>query len=89
MSVKVDYKQILGEVKERNRFFKALKEIQEIAENTNENNFEAQSELIGEMCKQTLSCPNTLSKKMEEFAEDYEVHQETILSGEIYERFQI
>jgi hypothetical protein len=84
MNVEIDYKQIVGMVKERNRLFKALLEIQEIAENSSD------SKLIVAKCKDALkSRPNILSKKTKEFIEDYEYRQEMILSGEIYEKFQI
>ncbi len=90
MYMQMVYKQIVGEVNERNRFFKALQEIQKIAENIDENNFEALSELIAKTSKQALkSRPNKLSKKMKEFMKDLESNQEVILSGEIYEKFQV
>ncbi len=90
MLVEMDYKQIVGEVKERNRFFKALQEIQKIAENIDENNFEAKSKLIAETCKKALkSRPNILSKKTKQLLKDYEYAAEYILSGEFIEQFEV
>ncbi len=90
MDVQVSHKQIVGEIKEHNRFFRALREIKEIAENIDKNNFDVQSDLIAEKCKQVLkSGPNILSKKTKQLIEDYEGHLESILSGEIYENFHI
>lgn len=90
MLVEIDYKQIVGEVKERNRFFKALQEIQKLAENLNANNHEAQSALIAETCKDALKKrPNKLSKKTKQFLEEREYDAEYILSGEFMEQFQV
>lgn len=90
MFVEVAYKQIVGEVKERNRFFKSLQKIQKIAESIDENNFEAQSELIAKTCKDALkSRPNILSKKTKQLLEDYEYEAEYILSGEFIEQFEV
>ncbi|CAN5225357.1 hypothetical protein BH20ACI1_BH20ACI1_02270 [soil metagenome] len=90
MLVEIDYKQIVGEVKERNRFFRALQEIQKIAENTDENNYEAQSRLIAERCKDELKRrPNIVSKKMKQLIEDREYMAEYILSGEFMEQFEV
>lgn len=85
MEVKIDYKQIIGMVKERNRLFKALQEIQQIAE----NNSDSQSKTIAAKCKDALkSRPNILSSKTKQFIEDCEYRQELISSGEIYEKFE-
>ena len=90
MLVKADYKQIVGGVKERNRFFRALQEIQKIAENIDENNFEEQSELITETCKDALKRrPNKISKKTKQLLEDYDYDAEYILSGEFMEQFEV
>lgn len=90
MLVEIEYKQIVGEVKERNKFFKALQEIQEIAKHIDENNFEAQSELIAKICKVALkSRPNTISKKTKQLLEDYDYDTEYILSGEFIEQFEV
>lgn len=86
MEVKMDYAQIIGMVKERNRLFKALQEIQQIAEDGSDS----QSKIIAAKCKDALkSRPNRLSKKTKQFIEDFEYRQELISSGEIYERFQV
>lgn len=90
MLVEADYKQIVGGVKERNRFFRALQEIQKIAENVDGNNFEAQSKLIAETCKDALKRrPNVLSKKTKQLIEAREYDAEYILSGEFMEQFQV
>lgn len=90
MYVQADYKQIVGEVKERNRFFKALQEIQKLAENIDENNFQAQSEMIAKTCEDALKRrPNKLSKKTKQLLEDYDYDAEYILSGEFLEQFEI
>ena len=90
MLVKIDYKQIVGEIKERNRFFRALQEIQKLAENVDEENFEAQSELIAETCKDALKRrPNKISKRTKQLLEDYDYDAEYILSGEFMEQFQV
>lgn len=89
MTVEIDYKQIVGAVKERNRYFRALQEIQKIAESLNENNFEAQSKLIAEVCKAALKKqPNKISKAAGQFPEQYDYDSEYILSGEFAEQFQ-
>lgn len=90
MLVEIDYKQIVGEVKERNSFFKALQEIQKIAENIDEKNFEAQSELIVKTCQDVLKRrPNKISKKTKQLLKDYDYDAEYILSGEFMEQFQV
>lgn len=90
MLVKIDYKQIVGEVKERNRFFNALQEIQKLAGNIDENNFEAQSELIAKTCKDALKRrPNKISKQTNQLLEDYNYEAEYILSGELMEQFEV
>ncbi len=90
MLVEIDYKQIVGEVKERNRFFKVLQEIQKFAENIDEKNFEAQSKLIAETCKDALKRrPNKISKKTKQLLEDYDYQSEYILSGEFMEQFEV
>ena len=63
MFEEVDYQQVVGEVSERNRFFKALLEIQKIAENINGNNFEAQSDSITEICRQALKNKSITTSK--------------------------
>ena len=49
MEVTADYKQIVGEVKERNKLYRAIIEIRQLAENSNqpinENNFSNQEKL--------------------------------------------
>lgn len=90
MLVETDYKQTIGEVKERNRFFKALQEIQKIAENINKHNFETQSELIAKTCKDALrSRPNKISRKTNQILKEYDYEAEYILSGEFMEQFQV
>ena len=58
MWVSSDYLQVVSEVKERNRFFKALNEIREIAElNSNENvplEVREQFHLIVQKCDRVL-----------------------------------
>ena len=58
MWVHADYSQVVSEVKERNRFFKALKEIKEIAllNSSREIPFELaeQFELIAQKCDDAL-----------------------------------
>lgn len=86
MKVETDYAQIIGMVKERNRLFKTLQEIQQIAENSSDS----QSKIIAAKCKDALkSHSNKLSKKTKQFMEDYEHRRELILSGEIYEKLQV
>jgi membrane-associated HD superfamily phosphohydrolase len=90
MLVEIDYKQIVGEIKERNRFFKALQEIRKLADNIDENNFEVQSKLIVETCKDALiKRPNKISKKTKQLLEEYDYEAEYILSGEFMEQFQV
>lgn len=89
MLVKTDYKQMVGEVKERNRFFKALQEVQKLAKNTNKTSHEAQSALIADICKDALKKrPHKISKKTKQSLEDREYNAEYILSGEFMEQFQ-
>ncbi len=86
MYLQNDHMQIIGMVKERNRLFRALQEIQQITE----NNSDSQSQLITTKCKEALkSEPNILSKSAKQFIEEYEWHLESILSGEIYEKFEV
>jgi hypothetical protein len=89
MLVQIDYKQIVGEVKERNKLFKALQEVQKIADGIEENNFESQSNLIVEMCKEALKRrPNKTSKHTEQLLEQFDYDIEYILSGEFMEQFE-
>ncbi len=90
MLVEIDYKQIVGEVKECNKFFRALQEIQKIAESIDENNFQEQSELIAKTCKDSFKRrPNILSKKTKQKLEEYDYDAEYILSGEFMEQFEV
>ena len=68
MWVHADYSQVVGEVKERNRFFKALNEIKEIAllNSSKEIPLELaeQFKLIAQKCDDTLKPLSSNNKKL-------------------------
>ena len=90
MYIPLEFIELIDVVKECNELRNVLQKIKNIVEKTDESNFDSQSKLIAEICKEALeNKPKILSKTKSELLEDYEYHIESILSGEFNEQFEV
>lgn len=90
MYILQDFLELMDVVPEYAKIHNALKEIKNIAEKMDENNFESQSKLIAEICDEaSKNKPKIISKNKSDLIEDYEYHIESLISGEYLEQFQV
>ena len=90
MYIPLEFIELMDVVPECNQLRSILQEIKQIAEKTDENNFENQAKLISQICDEALkNKPKILSKTKSDLIEDYEYHIESIISGEYMEQFQV
>ncbi len=89
MYIPLEFIELTELVDECNKLRSVLQKVKEIADKTDESNFETQSKLIAVICEKALkNKPPILSKKKSDLLDTWEYHIESIISGEYTEQFQ-
>ncbi len=89
MYIPLEFIELIDLVEECKGLRDVLQKVKEIADKTDESNFETQLKLIAVICEKALkNKPPILSKKKSYLLESWEYHIESILSGEYTEQFQ-
>jgi protein-tyrosine-phosphatase len=90
MYIPLEFIELTELVEECNKLRNVLQKVNEIANTTDESDFENQSKLIAVMCEKALKNKlPILSKKKSELMDSWEYHTESIISGEYMEQFQV
>jgi hypothetical protein len=90
MYIPLEFIELTELVEECNKLRNVLQKVNEIANTTDESNFENQSKLLAVMCEKALKSKlPILSKKKSELMDSWEYHIESIISGEYMEQFQV
>ena len=90
MYIPLEFIELTELVEECNKLRSALRKVKEIADKTNESNFETQSKLLAVICEKALKSKlPILSKKKSDLMDSWEYHIESIISGEYTEQFEV